>query len=60
MALPAATLPDDMDTACPGPGGRHMPDYLRHLTLAKDEGAGGKGRPMPRSRDREMAQLAEL
>jgi hypothetical protein len=33
-----------MDAARPGLGGKHMPDYLRLLTLAKDEGDVWKGK----------------
>jgi hypothetical protein len=33
-----------MDAARPGLGGEHMPDYLRLLTLAKDEGDVWKGK----------------
>src|ERR1700723_3239577 len=33
-----------MDAARPGLGGKHMPDYLRLLTLAKDERDVWKGK----------------
>ena len=56
--FPPPLCADDMDAARPGSGDRHMPDYLRHLTHARDEAEWREGRPMPRSDDRGMAQVA--
>ena len=50
---------DDVDAARPGSGGRYMPAYLQHFTRASGcTDMSSEGRPVPRSTNRGMAQVA--